>query len=145
MINWLKRYIFLAIAAQYWLTKFINNRTSPSFCRLYLAFAQTFGLNRMVWIAFLGLRQPPKPSLTRRDYPLVWIQRCGCSSMVEFQPSKLATWVRFPSPAPLQNALSTPIIESLTIRKLSLTIFWCHLGVWIQIQGGLLSRKHLEK
>lgn len=23
----------------------------------------------------------------------------GCSSMVEFQPSKLATWVRFPSPA----------------------------------------------
>ena len=26
---------------------------------------------------------------------------CGCSSMVEFQPSKLAAWVRFPSPAPL--------------------------------------------
>ena len=26
---------------------------------------------------------------------------CGCSSMVEFQPSKLATWVRFPSPAPI--------------------------------------------
>ena len=25
---------------------------------------------------------------------------CGCSSMVEFQPSKLVTWVRFPSPAP---------------------------------------------
>ena len=25
---------------------------------------------------------------------------CGCSSMVELQPSKLATWVRFPSPAP---------------------------------------------
>ena len=24
----------------------------------------------------------------------------GCSSMVELQPSKLATWVRFPSPAP---------------------------------------------
>ena len=24
----------------------------------------------------------------------------GCSSMVEFQPSKLATWVRFPPPAP---------------------------------------------
>ena len=24
----------------------------------------------------------------------------GCNSMVEFQPSKLATWVRFPSPAP---------------------------------------------
>ena len=25
---------------------------------------------------------------------------CGCSSMVELQPSKLAMWVRFPSPAP---------------------------------------------
>ena len=24
---------------------------------------------------------------------------CGCSSMVECQPSKLNTWVRFPSPA----------------------------------------------
>ncbi len=26
-------------------------------------------------------------------------ERCGCSSMVELQPSKLITWVRFPSPA----------------------------------------------
>jgi hypothetical protein len=26
---------------------------------------------------------------------------CGCSSMVESQPSKLAVWVRFPSPAPI--------------------------------------------
>ena len=25
---------------------------------------------------------------------------CRCSSMVELQPSKLVTWVRFPSPAP---------------------------------------------
>ena len=25
---------------------------------------------------------------------------CRCSSMVELQPSKLTTWVRFPSPAP---------------------------------------------
>ena len=25
---------------------------------------------------------------------------CGCSSMVEPQPSKLVAWVRFPSPAP---------------------------------------------
>ena len=28
----------------------------------------------------------------------------GCNSMVEFQPSKLAAWVRFPSPAPLKYA-----------------------------------------
>ena len=26
-------------------------------------------------------------------------EKCGCSSMVEHQPSKLDTWVRFPSPA----------------------------------------------
>ena len=26
---------------------------------------------------------------------------CGCSSLVESQPSKLVRWVRFPSPAPL--------------------------------------------
>ena len=25
---------------------------------------------------------------------------CGCSSVAELQPSKLAMWVRFPSPAP---------------------------------------------
>jgi hypothetical protein len=29
----------------------------------------------------------------------------GCSSMVELQPSKLATWVRFPSPAPAPRRL----------------------------------------
>ncbi len=34
---------------------------------------------------------------------------CGCSSMAEFQPSKLAVWVRFPSPAPLKSA---PIAQS---------------------------------
>jgi hypothetical protein len=36
--------------------------------------------------------------------PFSWFIRdtksCGCSSMVELQPSKLAAWVRFPSPAP---------------------------------------------
>ena len=29
--------------------------------------------------------------------------QCGCSLMVELQPSKLTTWVRFPSSAPLDN------------------------------------------
>ena len=28
------------------------------------------------------------------------VNLCGCGSMVELQPSKLVTWVRFPSPAP---------------------------------------------
>ena len=30
-------------------------------------------------------------------------RRRGCSSMVELQPSKLVTWVRFPSPAPIRK------------------------------------------
>ena len=34
----------------------------------------------------------------------------GCSSMVEFQPSKLATWVRFPSPA-LGSAAVAQLVE----------------------------------
>jgi hypothetical protein len=28
------------------------------------------------------------------------VRHCGCSSMVEPQPSKLMMWVRYPSPAP---------------------------------------------
>ena len=35
-------------------------------------------------------------------------RRCGCSSMVEFQPSKLITRVRFPSPAPPYVLLAQP-------------------------------------
>ena len=31
--------------------------------------------------------------------PSLGICLCGCGSMVEHQPSKLRTWVRFPSPA----------------------------------------------
>ena len=33
--------------------------------------------------------------------PIPYLDGCGCSSMVEFWPSKPATWVRFPSPAPI--------------------------------------------
>ena len=42
---------------------------------------------------------------------------CGCSSMVEFQPSKLAAWVRFPSPAP-------SVVSSPKYRVLSLLFFY---------------------
>jgi hypothetical protein len=35
------------------------------------------------------------------------VATCGCSSMVELQPSKLATWVRFPSPAPSHRGVRT--------------------------------------
>ena len=36
--------------------------------------------------------------------------QCGCSLMVELQPSKLTTWVRFPSSAPLSNLVTVPCI-----------------------------------
>ena len=44
---------------------------------------------------------------------LVYRSMCGCNSMVEFQPSKLATWVRFPSPAP------TAVVAQLVERHLA--------------------------
>jgi hypothetical protein len=56
--------------------------------------------------AFIGIRirvgRQPGPAtgaLTSGLKPIP-LEVCGCSSMVELQPSKLATWVRFPSPAP---------------------------------------------
>ena len=44
-------------------------------------------LERLVWDQEAAGSNPVTPTL------------CGCSSMVEHQPSKLDTWVRFPSPA----------------------------------------------
>jgi hypothetical protein len=43
--------------------------------------------------AFEGSNPSPSKKFVKRD-------ACGCSSMVELQPSKLIAWVRFPSPAP---------------------------------------------
>ena len=44
-------------------------------------------LERLVWDQEVAGSNPVTPTV------------CGCSSMVEHQPSKLDTWVRFPSPA----------------------------------------------
>ena len=44
-------------------------------------------LERLVWDQEVAGSNPVTPIV------------CGCSSMVEHQPSKLDTWVRFPSPA----------------------------------------------
>ena len=37
---------------------------------------------------------------------------CGCNSMVEFQPSKLVTRVRFPSPAPFISLVRYKFVSS---------------------------------
>ena len=45
----------------------------------------------------------PKKYLTIKESFAIIVRhcvKCGCSSMVEHQPSKLVAWVRFPSPAP---------------------------------------------
>ena len=47
---------------------------------------------------------------------------CGCSSMVEHQPSKLVVRVRFPSPAPSfeLNIIEGIVEEKKWLRKKSL-------------------------
>ena len=47
-------------------------------------------LERLVWDQEVAGSNPVTP---------IYNVLCGCSSMVEHQPSKLDTWVRFPSPA----------------------------------------------
>ena len=44
---------------------------------------------------------------------------CGCSSMVEQQPSKLNTRVRFPSPAPIIRAISPSLFSRMIWSKKS--------------------------
>ncbi len=52
-------------------------------------------LERLVWDQEVAGSNPVTPTRFRTSYKYI----CGCSSMVEHQPSKLDTWVRFPSPA----------------------------------------------
>ena len=57
-------------------------------------------------ICFVSEREKLLVKLVDKTYEI-----CGCSSMVELQPSKLTTWVRFPSPAliwPIGQAVKTP-------------------------------------
>ncbi len=60
-------------------------------------------LERLVWDQEVAGSNPVTPIV------------CGCSSMVEHQPSKLDTWVRFPSPAFLRPFLS--LEESIVLMR----------------------------
>ena len=51
-------------------------------------------LERLIWDQEVAGSNPVTPTIS------------GCSSMVELQPSKLITWVRFPSPAFMSLQLS---------------------------------------
>ena len=49
---------------------------------------------------------------------------CGCSLVVELQPSKLTMWVRFPLPAPFVKIVGTTDVEiKLNSRELSFFVF----------------------
>ena len=63
-------------------------------------------LERLVWDQDVAGSNPVTPIV------------CGCSSMVEHQPSKLVTWVRFPSPAFFNSKnISCKIAESLVFSR----------------------------
>ena len=55
----------------------------------------------------------------RGSNPLRVTILCGCSSMVELQPSKLTTWVRFPSPAPfyIKKCLNSSAVEQSAVNR----------------------------
>ena len=57
-------------------------------------------------------RAPPCQGGGRESEPRLPLQKRGCSSMVELQPSKLATWVRFPSPALISRVQPNPLNTS---------------------------------
>lgn len=42
----------------------------------------------------------------------------GCNLTVECQPSKLNTWVQFPSPAPVAESLSDELSVVQTLREI---------------------------
>ena len=60
------------------------------------------------------------------NYNIIYIAYliCGCSLMVELQPSKLTTWVRFPSSAPYVKIVGTTDVEiKLNSKELSFFVF----------------------
>src|SRR5271169_3799373 len=66
--------------------------------------------------AFVGSNPTPSTSEGCGVVPLASTE-CGCSSMVELQPSKLVTWVRFPSPAPNPSQAHNPALWGRWIKS----------------------------
>jgi hypothetical protein len=64
-----------------------------------------------VGIAYVGSNPTPSTTVRRFARPGGQYRECGCSSMVELQPSKLVTRVRFPPPAPVIAAVRAVIVQ----------------------------------
>ena len=70
-------------------------------------------------------RKGPTPGLPRPPWAFIEAWRGGCSSMVERQPSKLLTGVRFPSPAPklsesehvVEREAPLPIVQPVIAKQ----------------------------
>ena len=61
--------------------------------------------NEVITGVWLSLARAPGLGPGGRRFESCHPDMRGCSSMVEHQPSKLDTWVRFPSPAFSQEAV----------------------------------------
>ena len=66
-------------------------------------------LERLVWDQEVAGSNPVTP---------IYNVLCGCSSMVEHQPSKLDTWVRFPSPALLKQLFRVVVKRYESVAQL---------------------------
>ena len=86
----------------FFLTK-ANKKRNKKIANFFKNYLQSYFIN-----VIIDKQQSLGPLLRRQ---------CGCSSMVELQPSKLTTWVRFPSPAPLLEQLRWQSNRLLTDRS----------------------------
>ena len=68
----------------------------------------------------LSVRHGSQQDREKKSVPII----CGCSSMVEHQPSKLDTWVRFPSPRSYTFLLICHIGASIADRSTCRNIFY---------------------
>ncbi len=66
-------------------------------------------------------------------------RKCRCSSMVESQPSKLTTWVRFPLPAPKYVFIEPLVI--VDTRKFEENISEYHFAIYKSLVGLFFLQK----
>ena len=116
---------------------------------MYQSRTQPLTRNFLLWVQGRGFKSP-SPTVRavdrRLEHPMVRRYRrrnCGCSSMAEFQPSKLAMRVRSPSPAPSKipgqrhiPATCPGEVRSLESRReLTVTL---RFGLWRAVVGALV-------